>query len=248
MTGTNVIPGNFQHKNSTNSDFYYINPYFNSVVELQFTQPRIAQCGPLCQYRSSGDCTPLAATIAGYLCCGSERTPFFKWSPNIGPWSRLVAIWMFTRGRFDLADASYKHDKRALELGALPPLDIYRSESEVAARRLQAIQSEYALKQDEDALRLSIGADQESSFSCVGPGTDGKTRTEGNPVSIDIATALQEEALTRRPEIEAAGYALANDDTGIRLQRIILSPISNCTAFTRPAAWGEISTTWPPDN
>ena len=40
-----------------------------------------------------------------------------------------------------------QHDKRALELGALPPLDIYRSQSEVAARRLQAIQSEYALKQ-----------------------------------------------------------------------------------------------------
>ena len=44
-----------------------------------------------------------------------------------------------TRGNLDVfqqsldaAQASYAHDKRALELGALPPLDIYRSESEVA--------------------------------------------------------------------------------------------------------------------
>ena len=36
------------------------------------------------------------------------------------------------RKSLEAADASYQRDKRALELGALPPLDIYRSESEVA--------------------------------------------------------------------------------------------------------------------
>ena len=36
----------------------------------------------------------------------------------------------------DLAQASYDRDKRALELGALPPLDIYRSEAEVANRKV----------------------------------------------------------------------------------------------------------------
>jgi outer membrane protein TolC len=31
---------------------------------------------------------------------------------------------------FEAAERSYEHDKKALSLGALPPLDIYRSESE----------------------------------------------------------------------------------------------------------------------
>src|ERR1039458_7196669 len=35
----------------------------------------------------------------------------------------------------DAAEVTYKRDKRALELGALPPLDIYRSESQVVSRR-----------------------------------------------------------------------------------------------------------------
>jgi len=33
---------------------------------------------------------------------------------------------------YEEAQQSYERDKKALSLGALPPLDIYRSESEVA--------------------------------------------------------------------------------------------------------------------
>ena len=69
------------------------------------------------------------------------------------------------KSSMDAAEATYKHDKRALELGALPPLDIYRSESQVASRRVQVIQSEYALKQAEDQLRMTIGADQDPYYS-----------------------------------------------------------------------------------
>ena len=72
----------------------------------------------------------------------------------------------------EAAEATYKRDKRALELGALPPLDIYRSESQVASRRVQVIQSEYALKQAEEALRLIIGANQDPYFQALGPGVD----------------------------------------------------------------------------
>ena len=54
------------------------------------------------------------------------------------------------RKSYEEAQQSYERDKKALSLGALPPLDIYRSESEVAARRVTVIQSEYTLKQAED--------------------------------------------------------------------------------------------------
>ena len=57
----------------------------------------------------------------------------------------------------DLAQASYDRDKRALELGALPPLDIYRSEAEVANRKVAAIQAQYQLKSAEDQFRHTLG-------------------------------------------------------------------------------------------
>src|SRR5260370_37368869 len=59
----------------------------------------------------------------------------------------------------DEAQKSYDHDKKALSLGALPPLDIYRSESQVASRRVGLIQAEYSLKQAAHQFRRDIGAD-----------------------------------------------------------------------------------------
>jgi HAE1 family hydrophobic/amphiphilic exporter-1 len=122
----------------------------------------------------------------------------------------------------DAADASYKRDKRALELGALPPLDIYRSESQVAARRVQTIQSEYQLKQAEDALRFTLGAEMDPVLRALDleltelPARDAL-------LNIDSATALQQ-ALENRPELEMMRQALANDDTSIQLAHNNLLP------------------------
>ena len=123
----------------------------------------------------------------------------------------------------DAAETTYKHDKRALELGALPPLDIYRSESQVASRRVQVIQSEYALKQAEDALRMTIGADQDPNVQALDIQLTEKPEPEGELRATDTATALQQ-ALNKRPELDAAQSALSRDETRIRLAHNHLLP------------------------
>ena len=127
------------------------------------------------------------------------------------------------RKSLDAAEATYKHDKRALELGALPPLDIYRSESQVAGRRVSVIQSEYALKQTEDAFRQIVGADIDPFFRAIDLDLTETPEPEGELRNIDVATALQQ-AMTKRPELEAARQSLANDDTSIRLAHNNLLP------------------------
>ena len=79
----------------------------------------------------------------------------------------------------DLAQASYAHDKRALELGALSPLDIYRPQSEVASRHLAVIQNQYALKEAQEDLRLSIGAEQETGDRNARPRSHRESGTRG---------------------------------------------------------------------
>src|SRR5437879_6432318 len=123
----------------------------------------------------------------------------------------------------DAAEASYKRDKRALELGALPPLDIYRSESQVAARRVQVIQAEYSLKQAEDILRFTIGADLDPNFRAIDLDLTEAPEGEGELLTMDAAAALQM-ALDNRPEFEAVRQSLANDDTNIRLAHNNLLP------------------------
>jgi outer membrane protein TolC len=236
QTGTNLVVGLASTKNSTNSAFYFFNPYFSSNLRLQFTQPllrngwRFANRAPLVIARRV-----VQQSLANFEAQVSDAVL-----------QAVTQYWAVVQSRGDLeverksleaADASYQHDKRALELGALPPLDIYRSESEVASRRVQMIQGEYALKRTEDALRLTIGADQDPYFRALDLELTEKPDPEGELKSIDAATALQQ-AEAQRPEFLAARYALENDDTSVRLARNHLKPDLSLSGFYQSSGLG----------
>jgi len=129
-----------------------------------------------------------------------------------------------------LAEATYALDKRKLELGALPPLDIYRSESQVANRRVQVIQAEYQLKQLEDELRRVIGADLDFNIGALDLELVEMAEPKGELLSMDSQQAV-EQALRQRPELEALRLRLQNDDTSIRVAHNGLQPDLTLTAF-----------------
>jgi outer membrane protein TolC len=229
MTGTNIFAGFSSNRASTNNSFYFLNPYVNSTVTLQFTQPllrnagRFANTAPLIIARRA-----LQQSLAG-----------FEAQVNDAILQVVTEYWTVVqaRGSFDveqrslaLAESSYQHDKRALELGALPPLDIYRSQSEVAARRLQAIQSEYVLKQAQEAFRFTIGADQDPALAALELDLVEKPEPEGEIENVDPVEILRK-ALIARPEIVSANEALANDETSIRLAHNALKPDLSLTGF-----------------
>jgi outer membrane protein len=229
QTGTSITVGLDAAKNSTNNAFYFFNPNFSSTLNLQFTQPllrngwRFANRAPL--------------LIARRVLQQSRASFQAQVSDDI--LQVVTQYWAVVQARGDLdverksleaADVSYQRDKRALELGALPPLDIYRSESEVASRRVQMIQGEYTLKRAEDMLRLTIGADQDPYFAALDVELTEKPEPDGELRDIDTATALQE-ALAQRPEFDAARYALDNDETSIRLAHNHLEPDLSLTGF-----------------
>jgi outer membrane protein TolC len=221
-TGTNFQATFNVAKLSSNSTFNFFNPSDSSSLSFQFTQPLLrnrwlfANRAPL--------------VIARRNLLGSRAMFEVQVSNTI----QLVVnqYWNVVQARgnlevaqksLDAAEATYKHDKRALELGALPPLDIYRSESEVASRRVQAIQSEYALKQTEDVLRQTVGADLDPYFRALDLDLTEPAEPTGELQDIDVATALPQ-ALVKRQELEAASQSLANDDTSIKLAHNNLLP------------------------
>jgi len=228
-TGTNIVLGLTSARFSTNNAFYYFNPSYNSTLNLQFTQPLL---------RNRGTFANRAMLVIARRTLHQSQAGF-RAQVSDAILQAVNQYWAVVQARGNLevqrksleaADASYQHDKRALELGALPPLDIYRSESEVASRRVQVIQTEYALKQAEDALRLTIGADQDDYFRALDLELTEKPEPEGELRNIDAAAALQE-ALARRPEFVAVRDALDNDATGIRLAHNHLEPDLSLTGF-----------------
>jgi outer membrane protein TolC len=235
-TGTNIVGTISSTKSSTNSSFNFFNPYFDSTLGFQFTQPLL---------RGAGVFANTAPLVIARRTLQQSRASF-QAQVNDAIFQVVTQYWAVVQARgtlqveqdsLNLAQASYERDKRALELGALPPLDIYRSQSEVAARRLQEIQGEYSLKQTEDDLRLTIGANQDPAIHALALNLTEKPEPAGELESIDAEKALQG-ALAGRPEVEATGDALANDETSIRLAHNGLLPNLSLGGFYQSTGLG----------
>jgi outer membrane protein TolC len=221
-TGTNFQTNFNVTKLSSNSTDNFINPSISSFLSFQFTQPLLrnrwlfANRAPLVIARRNlrGSRAMFEVQVSNTI----QLVVTQYWNVVQARGNLEVA-----RTSLDAADATYKHDKRSLELGALPPLDIYRSESQVAGRRVQVIQSEYALKQTEDAFRQIVGADPDPYFRALDLDLTESAEPAVELHDIDVAMALQQ-ALGKRQELEVARQSLANDDTSVRLAHNNLLP------------------------
>jgi len=206
----------------TNNSLYFLNPYISSALMFQVTQPLLR----------NGWLFPNQAPLIIARRNLQQSRANFEAQVNNNILLAVSQYWAVVgalgnlevaRSSMAAAEATYKRDKRALELGALPPLDIYRSESQVAQRRVQVIQNEYSVKQAEDRLRMTIGADQDPYFQAIDLELTEQPEPAGELRTVDAATALQQ-ALAKRPEFDASRAALANDDTRIRLAHNHLLP------------------------
>src|SRR5579863_1094745 len=204
------------------SNFYFFSPVFSTALEFDLTQPLLKGRGLLVNR------APIVVAQRGLA---QSRSTFEGRVNDVllkviqDYWNVIQAQENLTvqRESLDEAQKSYDHDKHALELGALPPLDIYRSESQVASRRVSVIQAEYFLKQQEDQLRRDLGADIDPNIRALDLNLTDKPDPTGALMSIDIPTAIQK-ALDYRPEIESMRQQLASDDVNVRLAHNGLEP------------------------
>lgn len=229
QTGTNFQTTFNGSKGDTNSSFFFFNPFLTSSWTFQLTQPLLRNRGLF----------PNRAPIVIARRNLEQSRQTFEAGVNNSIGLAIGQYWNVVQGRENLkiartsleqAQASYEHDKRALELGALSPLDIYRSESQVAQRRVQVIQGEYLLRQAEDQFRQTVGADLDPYIRALDLDLVENPEPQGELFTMDAKTAL-ERALKRRPELQALGQQLANDDTSIRLAHNFLMPDVELSTF-----------------
>jgi HAE1 family hydrophobic/amphiphilic exporter-1 len=127
------------------------------------------------------------------------------------------------------AQASYDHDKRALELGALGPYDIFQSESQLASRKVAVTQAEYTLREQEDSLRVLIGADLDPRVSALDMDLVEASDPGKDLITLDVGHVL-ELAKAKRPEYSAEQDQLDVDDINIRLAHNLMQPSFNLSA------------------
>jgi outer membrane protein len=227
--GTNILASISSTKSSVNNSYYYFNPNFGSQLSFQFTQPLLKGAG---RFANTAQIRIARRSLA-------QSRSSFEAEVNDTILQVVGLYWNAVQARgaldvqqksMDLAGASYNRDKRSLELGALPPLDIYRSQSEVAARKVGVIQAALALTQAEEALRITIGADRDPQFNNLEFDLTEKPQTSGDLQAIDTDSALAQ-ALSQRPELDAAKDSLANDADSIRLAHNQMEPNLSLQGF-----------------
>jgi len=124
----------------------------------------------------------------------------------------------------DLAQKSNERDQMALDLGALPKLDIFQSQSQVAQRKVGLIQAQYAYRDAIDRLRQLIGAD------LVSETRDAEIVLEDDPAGVPVLSPLVpfEEALAgamrKRPELTSARRLTSIDELNARVAKDSMLP------------------------
>jgi HAE1 family hydrophobic/amphiphilic exporter-1 len=220
--GTNFQTNFTVNKFSTNSSFYFLNPYFYSIWQFQITQPLLRNFG---LFNNRAPILIAQRNLRQVSAIFQSEVSDILQQAIKGYWEVVLQRQnlVVQRKSLDEAQKSYDHDKKALSLGALPPLDIYRSESQVAARRVNVIQAEYALTQTQDQFRQIIGAYGDPSVRVLDLELTDEPRPAGGLVSVDIPSALSR-AIANRPEFEAVRQQLTADDLKIRLAQNQLRP------------------------
>ena len=217
------------NRSATNSSYATLNPSISSALSVSLTQNLL---------RNRGFFANRAPILIAQRNLKQTRANF-ETSVNDSILRAINQYWDVVQAReslkvtqvaLDMAEATYKRNKRELELGALPPLDIYRSESQVAQRKLQLIQSQSSLKQLEDEFRRTIGADLDPRLSVLDLDLTESNLPGSTMETVDMVAALQQ-ALQSRPELEALRQQEANDDTNIRLAHNNLQPDLSISSF-----------------
>ncbi len=229
QTGTNFQGSFIADKSSTNSSFNFLNPSTATTLQFTITQPLL---------RNFGLFPNRAPILIAQRNLKQAHAAFLGEVSNIilqivgNYWNVVLAKENLSvqQKSLDEAQKSYDHDKKALSLGALPPLDIYRSESQVASRRVGVIQAEYAVKQAEDQFRQGIAADLDPATRVLDLDLTDRPEPVGELLNIDIPTALTR-AIANRPELEAVHQQLDIDELSIRLAHNNLKPDLELSGF-----------------
>ncbi len=229
QTGTTLNVGLSADKSSNNSIYNFLNPSISSSLDFAITQPLL---------RGNGRFVNRAPILIARRNVAQSAAQF-EGQVSDSIYQLVEAYWYVVETREnmkiaqksqDLAQASYDRDKHALELGALPPLDIYRSEAEVANRKVAVIQMQYQLKSAEDQLRRVLGADQDTTIRAVELDLVENPEPSGELVQVDTKEAV-DTALAHRPELEALRQQMAANDIAIRLDRNGLLPSLSLTGI-----------------
>jgi outer membrane protein len=229
QTGTN-FQVNWNNNRSSANIANFFNPYVSSLLNVSISQPLLNGFGKSQWTRNiriannnrqiadwdfaQQAITTITNTITAYWELAYARE-------NVKVNQQAVAV----------AQKLYEDNKKQLEIGSLAPLDVTRSESEVATDTQNLVLAQTVQLQDEQTLKNYISKD---------PLAPNLINVEiipldkpSQPAAIEAASFEDaiKEAFAKRPELQEEVYNLKNADIDVRATKNALLPSLTANAF-----------------
>lgn len=229
-TGTNLNVAWNNTRSSSNSTANVFNPAVNSNLQVSLSQPllngfgremgtrniRIAQ-----NVRKIADWAFAQQAINTITNTENAYWELRYARENVKVNQQAVAV----------AQRLYEDNKKQLEIGSMAPLDVTRSESELATRQQDLIFAQTVQLQDEQTLKNFIAKDP------LAPNVVNieiiPTDAPGQPAQVEAATFEDaiKEAFAKRPELQQEAYNLKDAAIDVRATKNALLPSLTLNAF-----------------
>jgi outer membrane protein len=229
-TGTNFSVAWNNNRSSSTAGANLLNPYVQSGLSVSFTQPLLNGFG---------------------LAMGTRNIRIAKNNRKIADWAftaqaittitnTITDYWELVYARENVrvneqavtvSRKLYDDNKKQLEIGSLAPLDVTRSESEVATNTASLILAQTVQLQDEQILKNAISKDP------LAPNMINvqiiPTDLPKQPAAIEAASFEDaiKEAFAKRPELQEEALNLLNAEIDVKANRNALLPTLSVGGF-----------------
>jgi outer membrane protein len=229
QTGTNFTV-NWNNTRSSANIANFFNPDVNSTLSVSISQPLLNGFGKS-QWTRNIRIANNNRQIADWAFAQQAITTITN---------TITAYWELAYARENVkvnqqavtvAQKLYEDNKKQLEIGSLAPLDVTRSESEVATDTQNLVLAQTVQLQDEQTLKNFISKDPLAPIIInveIIP-----TDKPAQPAAIEAASFEDaiKEAFAKRPELQEQIYNLKNADIDVRATKNALLPSLTANAF-----------------
>jgi outer membrane protein len=230
QTGTNITVGWNNTRSSSNSSANFFNPAVSSNLQISVSQPLLNGFGMQMWTRNIRIANN-NRKIADWAFAQQAITTITN---------TITAYWELVYARenvrvnqqaVNVSQKLYEDNKKQLEIGSLAPLEVTRSESDLATNTQNLIFAQTVQLQDEQILKNAISKDPLAP-NIINVEIIPSDRPM-QPAAIEAASFEEaiKEAFAKRPELQEQVYNLKNAEIDVRATKNALLPSLTANAF-----------------
>ena len=222
QTGTRYTIGYTNFRQSSNNIRNLLNPFLNSGLNVTVSQPLMKNFGflpnrrPILIARNNRDISQYI--FAQRLIAVVNQVQTLYWNMVFAREDIKVK-----QRSLDLATKTNEDNKRQVEIGTLAPIEVVKSESEIANRKEELIRAQFLLEQYDDQMKKYVSSFSDLSKITVAIDPTDKTLSPSDFKDFDLAQAVSY-AIEARPEIKQLKKDLENQEINVKYFRNQLLP------------------------